>query len=362
MTAMSKHHLAALVAVVLASLAATTRADDFPSNRELAEQNVVLTVSGYVFGGGVVKDKGNGFEVVPQGMGGQRNCGQSRWHPGDELSRRGSRAIEMTATFDAMASKGGATYQVPFIKAYDRVNDLAILKIQGAKNFDSARLGDSDDAEPRDPVLAVGNPRGMGINITEGKISSINTNRRTGKPYRLVHTAPITTGNSGGSLYRGSKIIGVNHAEMTGGGEFAFAVPVNLVKTVLGSKAAKSQALLTDVFMPDPNNVMKKRKQVFATTASVPPRPAPQRNGVWAKKLTLLPRSDYVVILNTGDDVNMDLRMWAGGKMIGLGADAAKGFEALAISNEYAREVQLEVHSGWSVPKPFGIEVSRIVW
>jgi hypothetical protein len=274
-----------------------------------------------------------------------------------------ARALEIEATFDQMAARGGAKYQVPFIKVYDRDNDIAVMQIEGAASFTAARLGDSDSIEPRDAVLAVGNPSGMGLNITEGSISQIRRDQKTGKPVKLTHTAATMGGSSGGSLYKGSEIIGIHHAGI-GETEFGFAVPINIVKALLDDPQYERRLLVKEIFSPSMDDWEDKMEQVDATTANVPATPRQGVNGVWSAKLVLLPQSDYVFFLQTRDDVNLDLMLWYGNTKIGHAHTQRPQYEGLAFSNTglASLNVQIEVHSGRSQPMPFGLTMFKITW
>jgi S1-C subfamily serine protease len=337
----------------------------FPSNAELAGQNVVLSFVSWQFGGGVTTEagKGNGFEVVRYRS---SASGVVVDEDGTIVTNYhvAARAEDMTASFDAMADRGGATYRVPFIKVYDRDNDLAILKIDGAATFDSARLGDSDTVEPRDAVLAVGNPDGMGLNITEGSISSVKKDQRSGKPVRFVHTAATMGGSSGGSVYRGQEVVGIHHAGLARDDQFGKAVPVNFVKTLLDNPEYDRQLLLTDVFSDDFSGWKKKAKQVASTTGTAPARPSRDKGGVWKGTVTLLPQTDYAIEVKTAKGVDLDVTMWLGNRMIGLANSNRGGIEQLAYSNTIlgAPEVSVQVHNYRTQPVNFGLTLYKIAW
>jgi hypothetical protein len=339
-------------------------ADEFPSNRELAEQNVALMVEGWHFGGGVVKEKGNGLETIP-----------IKWTgSGFIVGRDGTlvtnyhviaRALAIEVNFDAMASRGGARYQVPYIKVYDRANDLAILQIDGAATFNAAPLGDSDLVEPRDDILAVGNPQNMGINITEGSVSQVQRSQRTRSPRMLVHTAQITSGNSGGSLYKGAKVIGVNVSVRVNpnGGQTGFnqAVPINLVRDLLENPKFDRRVLLRDVFLPTLEKLENKAKQIDASTQTAPAAHE-KKPGVWSTTMSFNSLTDYLIVLKTYNDVDLDLVVMHGDQTIGHGGSDKPGLEALAITNNYRREVRIGVLNYRKQPVEFGISFHRIVW
>ena len=130
----------------------------------------------------------------------------------------------------------GREYQAELL-LQDSRTDLAILKIK-ADNLSFAVLGDSDDVEIGDLVLAIGNPFSVGQTVTSGIVSALA--RATGglSDYRsFIQTdAAINPGNSGGALIDvDGKLIGINTAIYSRTGEslgIGFAVPVNMVRIV----------------------------------------------------------------------------------------------------------------------------------
>jgi len=81
--------------------------------------------------------------------------------------------------------------------------DLAVLKIDGNKNFTTVKIGDSDSMRVGDWVIAIGNPYGLDHTVTAGVVSAkgrpIEIEDRVYK--NLIQTdAAINPGNSGGPL------------------------------------------------------------------------------------------------------------------------------------------------------------------
>ncbi|HTX21624.1 MAG TPA: DegQ family serine endoprotease [Candidatus Aquilonibacter sp.] len=125
----------------------------------------------------------------------------------------------------------------------DPDTDLAVLKID-ATGLPAVTLGDSDQLEIGDVVLAIGNPFGVGQTVTHGIISALG---RSGfdidggnmpNIQNFIQTdAPINPGNSGGALVDAEgRLIGINTwiASNSGGSEgVGFAVPVNLARRVM---------------------------------------------------------------------------------------------------------------------------------
>jgi len=101
-------------------------------------------------------------------------------------------------------------------------------------------LGNSDEAQVGDFVLAVGNPFGLGQTVTSGIVSALGrTGVGVGAGYEdFIQTdASINPGNSGGALVTlDGRLIGINTAifSRTGGNiGIGFAVPINMAKSVV---------------------------------------------------------------------------------------------------------------------------------
>src|ERR1051326_1078391 len=121
----------------------------------------------------------------------------------------------------------------------DPPSDLAVLKID-AKDLPTLPLGDSDKVRVGDPVLAVGNPLGIGQTVTSGIVSA--KGRQTGVSDGsfedfLQTDAAINRGNSGGALVNTSgQLIGINSQILSPSGGnigIGFAIPVNMAKAVM---------------------------------------------------------------------------------------------------------------------------------
>jgi serine protease Do len=126
----------------------------------------------------------------------------------------------------------------------DERTDLAVLKIDaGGQPLPVLPLGDSDDLQVGDVVLAVGNPFGVGQTVTMGIVSALARTSVGISDYRsFIQTdAAINPGNSGGALIDlQGRVIGINSAIYSsahGGGSIGlgFAIPSSMVKAVLAS-------------------------------------------------------------------------------------------------------------------------------
>jgi serine protease Do len=122
----------------------------------------------------------------------------------------------------------------------DERTDLAMIKLEGdVKELPTAKLGDSDQLQVGDWVIAIGNPFGFEHTVSTGIVSAKGRKLAAGGPYEyMIQTdAAINPGNSGGPLVnlRG-EVVGINTAifSATGGYQgIGFAIPINAAKEVL---------------------------------------------------------------------------------------------------------------------------------
>ena len=122
----------------------------------------------------------------------------------------------------------------------DPDTDLAILKIELDK-LPVIVLGNSDALQVGDPVLAIGNPFGVGQTVTGGIVSALGRNQLGINTFEnFIQTdAAINPGNSGGALVDiHGNLMGINTAiySRSGGSMgIGFAIPVSTAKQVLES-------------------------------------------------------------------------------------------------------------------------------
>jgi serine protease Do len=117
--------------------------------------------------------------------------------------------------------------------------DVALVRTEEKVDMPVAPLGNSDQVKVGDWVMAVGNPFGLSHSASVGIISAkqrrdLSPSGREGLYDFLQTDASINPGNSGGPLVnlRG-EVIGINAAVNAVGQGIGFAIPINLVKSVL---------------------------------------------------------------------------------------------------------------------------------
>ncbi len=120
----------------------------------------------------------------------------------------------------------------------DPETDLAILKI-ALPNLPVILLGNSDQLEVGDVVLAIGNPFGVGQTVTSGIVSALGRNQLGINTFEnFIQTdAAINPGNSGGALVDiNGHLMGINTAiySRSGGSMgIGFAIPTSTARSVL---------------------------------------------------------------------------------------------------------------------------------
>ncbi len=157
-------------------------------------------------------------------------------HVIDPVAEHGTEDGQISIRLD-----NGTQYRDVTIVGRDPQSDLAVLKINGARNLPMAVMGDSDSLRVGDWAIAVGNPLGFNSTVTLGIVSALN--RRDFRVEndaldRVIQTdAAINPGNSGGALANISgEIVGINTAIASSTGAsvgIGFAIPINSAKRII---------------------------------------------------------------------------------------------------------------------------------
>jgi serine protease Do len=154
----------------------------------------------------------------------------------------GATKVEV-ALFADGGNEDGLTYDAKVV-GRDPLTDSALIELVEKPNrpLPAAKFGDSDQMQPGDWVMAIGNPFNFAHTVTVGIISA------KGRPFPVAESrsqqvlqtdAAINPGNSGGPLLniRG-EVVGINTAILSEGRAagnlgIGFAIPINLVREVL---------------------------------------------------------------------------------------------------------------------------------
>jgi serine protease Do len=131
------------------------------------------------------------------------------------------------------------------VKGTDPETDIAVLQLHDVKEpLPAARLGRSDRLRVGDFVIAIGNPYGLTLTVTNGIISAKSRVIGIGPYDEFLQTdAAINPGNSGGPLFDlDGNVVGINTAISAQGQNIGFAVPIDLARSLLPQLVAIVEA------------------------------------------------------------------------------------------------------------------------
>ncbi len=120
----------------------------------------------------------------------------------------------------------------------DAATDIAVIKVD-PQNLVELPIGNSDDVEVGDFVIAIGNPFGLGHTVTSGIVSALGRTGISNNGYEdFIQTdASINPGNSGGALVNmNGELIGINSVIISRTGNnvgIGFAVPSAIARSIM---------------------------------------------------------------------------------------------------------------------------------
>jgi serine protease Do len=230
----------------------------------------------------------------------------------------------------------GREFEAVAIKT-DPDSDLAVVMLEEVNDLPAARLGNSDELEIGDWVIAIGNPFELETTVSAGIISGKGRELGSIRRAKFLQTdAAINPGNSGGPLVnlRG-EVVGINTAIASNNGGYqgiGFAIPVNQAKWVseqLIANGAVKRGYMGVTIAPLNNEVAEKlnvptRKGVLVTQV-LPDSPA-AKAGVreldvvvsFAGKPVDGPRTLQEVVERSSFEDTHDLGVFRDGKLIKL--------------------------------------------
>lgn len=123
--------------------------------------------------------------------------------------------------------------------------DLALIKLEAKTSvkFPYVYLGRSNKIKVGEPVVAIGNAKGLGLTVTAGIVSARGRVIGSGNYDNYIQTdAAINRGNSGGPLFNKSgEVVGINTAILRNGRGIGFAIPINIAVQVLPQLRSKGK-------------------------------------------------------------------------------------------------------------------------
>jgi serine protease Do len=245
----------------------------------------------------------------------------------------------------------------------DPTTEVALIKID-ADNLPAVVLGNSDNVQIGEWVLAIGSPLNLTSTVTAGIVSALSRdvniirskNNLSGIEDFIQTDAAINPGNSGGALLntRG-EVIGINTAIASGTSYYVgygFAVPINIAKSVVDDllKYGEVKRGYLGVYIEDMDPVktkgvgLDKIRGVFIS--SVIPDGAADKAGIKAGDVVLSVNGKEVNkrnelqakigTYNPGDKVN--LQIWRDGKKITIEAVLQSRSGETTITKKSAQE------------------------
>lgn len=211
--------------------------------------NKIVTESEQTISDVVEKAKPSVVSIVTSGSTNRMGYTAQAAGTGIVISKDGyvltNRHVVSNASTASVAMSDGTTYENVKIVGTDPLNDLAFLKISGAKDLKPATLGDSKTVRIGQGVVAIGNALGQYQNtVTSGIVSGLGrpvlassdgSGRDAENLSDLIQTdAAINSGNSGGPLLNlQGQVIGINTAVASDAQSIGFAIPVGAAKGML---------------------------------------------------------------------------------------------------------------------------------
>jgi serine protease Do len=119
----------------------------------------------------------------------------------------------------------------------DEASDIAVLKVDADEDLPTLKLGDSDELEVGEWVLAIGSPFGFDASVTAGIVSAKGRSLPSDNYVPFIQTdVAINPGNSGGPLFNlDGEVVGINSQIYSRSGGFmglSFAIPIEMAVDV----------------------------------------------------------------------------------------------------------------------------------
>ena len=143
-----------------------------------------------------------------------------------------------------VVTSDGKTYNAGVV-GYDSRTDIAVLKMDDAKDLKAATFGNSENIELGEDIIVVGNPGGLDYqnSITKGIVSAVDRKMSSTSLVKYIQTdAAINPGNSGGpivNLY--GQVVGIATAKIVSEKYegMGFAIPSATAKDIIDTLMKK---------------------------------------------------------------------------------------------------------------------------
>ncbi len=324
--------------------------------------------------GGVVPFDPFDFGMPPGHPGGgvpAKGLGSGFVIRGDGLILTNAHVVEDASDIEVTVGDGGTqkTVKAKVLGTAD-VYDVALIQTVEKLDAPVVPLGNSDEVQVGDWVLAVGNPFGLSHSASVGIISAkqrreLAPSGREGLYDFLQTDASINPGNSGGPLVNmKGEVIGINAAVNAVGQGIGFAIPINLAKSVLpqlktkGSFSRSWIGVRIQPLTPELAQTYGLKEPRGALVADVVPSSPASKAGL---------QDGDIILRFDGKDITRasDLPLYASmagvGKTVPLEVLHEGQRRDLQIKlGSYPKEQTAENEGGGGAPKPKGTGVGKI--
>ncbi len=208
--------------------------------------------------------------------------------------------VDGSTTLHATIVSTGKTFTAEVL-GVDAVDDVALIKLQGASGLKPVSVGDSSKITLGTGVVAIGNAGGRGgpPTVTSGTITALNrtitaSDSGSGANSETLHgmlqtNAPIAAGDSGGPLANAAgQVVGMdtaaNSQSLGGAGtEMGFAIPINkalgIARQIAGGKAGPHILIGQSGFMGIGVDSISDAQQCLANSQVKPNYQVPAKSG-----------------------------------------------------------------------------------
>lgn len=179
---------------------------------------------------------------IAYGAGGGAGTGIVLTSSGTVLTN--NHVIRGAGTIRVTVPSSGRSYTAT-VAGYSVSKDIAVLELSDAQGLATVRTGNSNTVEVGDRVTAVGNGGGAGLTTKGGRVTGLGqsiTISSDGEPFTMPGlietTTPLRSGDSGGPLLSGGRVIGIDSAASGGflfrGSAQGYAIPINRALKIAG--------------------------------------------------------------------------------------------------------------------------------
>lgn len=136
--------------------------------------------------------------------------------------------------------------EIDKVLTYDEDKDIAFLFSDGVEGLTPLEMGNSDNIQKGDRVVAIGSPLGLKNVVSTGIVSNLSS--ESGSPI-IQFTAAVSSGSSGGALFNDKgEVIGVTQASYIKGQNLNLAVPVNIVNQIYDNGNSLKELTIKELY------------------------------------------------------------------------------------------------------------------